>query len=56
MVGLAFALFYLPLTTEFFGFTQLSLEMMLTVLGIGVLAGVAIEFIGFMVGRTPRTR
>jgi cation-transporting ATPase E len=56
MVGLAFALFYLPLTTEFFGFTQLSLEMLLTVLGIGVLAGVAIEFIGFMVRRTPRTR
>jgi hypothetical protein len=56
MVLLAFAMFYLSLTTEFFGFTLLSLEMLLTVLGIGVLAGVAIEFIGFMVRRTPRTR
>jgi cation-transporting ATPase E len=56
MVSLAFTMFYLPLTTEFFGFTLLSLEMLLTVLGIGVIAGVAIEFIGFMVRRTPRTR
>jgi len=56
MVLLAFALFYLPLTTEFFGFTQLSIEMLLTVLGIGALAVVPIEFIGFMFKRSPRTR
>ena len=56
MLGLAFALFYLPLTTEFFGFTQLSVEQLLQVLVIGVLAGIAIELISFMVRRKPRTR
>jgi magnesium-transporting ATPase (P-type) len=56
MLVLAFALFYLPITTEFFGFTQLSLEMWIPVLVIGLIAGVAIETIGFMVRRQPRTR
>jgi cation-transporting ATPase E len=56
MLVLAFALFYLPITTEFFGFTQLSLDIWIPVLVIGLIAGVAIETIGFMVRRKPRTR
>jgi magnesium-transporting ATPase (P-type) len=56
MLVLAFALFYLPITTEFFGFTQLSLDMWIPVLVIGLVAGVATETISFMVRRQPRTR
>ena len=56
MLVLAFALFYLPITTEFFGFTQLSVDKWIPVLVIGLIAGVFIETIGFMVRRQPRTR
>lgn len=56
MLLLAFALFYLPLTIEFFGFTQLGLEELIPVLGLGLLAGLTIELISFIARRQPRTR
>ena len=56
MLLLAFALFYLPLTIEFFGFTQLGLDKLLPVLGLGALVGASLEFIRFIAGRQPRTR
>lgn len=56
MLLLAFALFYLPLTIEFFGFTQLGLDKLLPVLGLGALVGASLELIRFIAGRQPRTR
>ena len=56
MLLLAVALFYLPLTNEFFGFTQLGLDKLIPVLGISALAGASIELIRFIAVRQPRTR
>lgn len=56
MLLLAFALFYLPLTVEFFGFTQLGLDKFLPVVGLGAVVGASLELIRFIVARQPRTR
>jgi cation-transporting ATPase E len=56
MLLLAVALFSLPLTNEFFGFTQLGLDKSIPVLGIGALAGASIELIRFIAVRQLRTR
>lgn len=56
MFLLAFALFYLPLTIEFFGLTQLGLDQLLPVVGLGAVVGASLELIRFMAGRPPRTR
>ena len=56
MVLLMVGLFYLPLTTEFFGFTYLGGEQLLLVLVIGSIAALGIEIVSFLVRSNSRTR
>ncbi|MEY3934057.1 MAG: hypothetical protein RLZZ606_656 [Actinomycetota bacterium] len=48
MVLLMISLFYLPFTTEFFGFTYLTTEQLVPVLVIGAIGALAIELISFL--------
>jgi hypothetical protein len=48
MVLAAIAMFYLPLTTEFFGFSYLSGPKLALVLILGLLASLAIELAGYV--------
>ena len=49
MVVLAIGMFTIPLTTEFFGFSYLSLEQLIMVAGIGLLASVLIGLASFII-------
>jgi cation-transporting ATPase E len=49
MMVLAVGMFTLPITTEFFGFSYLSLEQLLMVAGLGLLASVLIELASFII-------
>ena len=49
MVVLAIGMFIVPLTTEFFGFSYLSLEQLVLVAGLGLLASVLIELASFII-------
>jgi cation-transporting ATPase E len=49
MVVLAIGMFTIPITTEFFGFSYLSLEQLAILGGIGLLASVLIELASFII-------
>lgn len=55
MVLAAVGMFYLPITTEFFGFAYLSLDQLGLVLGIGIIASAAIEFVGMSIRAKTKT-
>jgi cation-transporting ATPase E len=54
MCVLMVGMFYLPLTTEFFGFSYLSFEQLAPVLIIGSIAAMAIELVSFLVRSRKR--
>ncbi len=49
MVLAAIGMFTIPLTTEFFGFSYLSLEQLVMVVGLGLLASLFIELASFVI-------
>lgn len=49
MVVFAIGMFTIPLTTEFFGFSYLSLEQLVMVAGLGLLASLFIELASFII-------